>query len=228
MGNPRYLPALYADDTQAIFANLEELCRCATVLLELMDREGERVTVLAHAFIQVTPFFKLYAFYCRNYERALSTLATCRSKVPALSDFLNRQAALPQCRGLSLESYLIKPVQRLTKYPLFWKDLLKSVPHAHPQRAMLEKAEELVRTVSMAVNQVSAAGSQPGTACRLRRLRVEAEGRLLGSLIWQACRRRRPLRARRRAPHRRPLPDARGSARRGWHQLRARRSPHVA
>ena len=43
---------LTLDDTQAIFANLEELCRCATVLLELMDRDGDRATVLAHAFIQ--------------------------------------------------------------------------------------------------------------------------------------------------------------------------------
>ena len=44
-------------------------------------------------------------------------------------------------------------MQRLTKYPLFWKDLLKSVPQTHPDRASLEKADELVRTVSMAVNQ---------------------------------------------------------------------------
>ena len=144
---------LTLDDTQAIFANVEELCRCATVLLELMDRDGDRATVLAHAFIQVTPFFKLYAFYCRNYERALNTLAKCRKQTSGFSEFLNTQAALPQCRGLSLESYLIKPVQRLTKYPLFWKDLLKQVPHSHPDRPALEKADELVRTVSMAVNQ---------------------------------------------------------------------------
>ena len=141
------------EDTQAIFANLEELSRCASVLLELMDREGDRAAVIAHAFIQVTPFFKLYAFYCRNYERALTTLATCRKSIPGFNEFMQTQSMLPQCRGLSLESYLIKPVQRLTKYPLFWKDLLKSVPHAHPDRLSLEKADELVRTVSMAVNQ---------------------------------------------------------------------------
>ena len=28
-------------------------------------------------------------------------------------------------KGLALESFLIKPVQRLTKYPLFFADLLK-------------------------------------------------------------------------------------------------------
>lgn len=86
-------------------------------------------------------------------ERALTTLAHCRKNVSGLGDFLSAQAALPQCKGLQLESFLIKPVQRLTKYPLFWKDMLKAVPHTHPQRAQLEKADELVRTVSMAVNQ---------------------------------------------------------------------------
>lgn len=34
-------------------------------------------------------------------------------------DFVRRQSALPECRGLSLVSYLLKPVQRLMKYPLF-------------------------------------------------------------------------------------------------------------
>ena len=144
---------LTMEDSQAIFANLEELSRCASVLLELMDRPGDSVSVLAGAFIKVTPFFKLYAFYCRNYERALETLGRCQKTVPGFQDFLIRQQALPECRGLQLQSYLIKPVQRLTKYPLFWKDILKNTPHTHPDRALLEKADSLVRTVSMAVNQ---------------------------------------------------------------------------
>ena len=147
------LRQLTMEDTVAIFANLEELCRCASVLSELMDRPGDSVSVLAAAFIKVAPFFRLYAYYCRNYEKALITLARCRKHVSGFNDFLIHQAALPACRGLSLESFLIKPVQRLTKYPLFWKELLKHTPHTHPERATLERADELVRTVSMAVNQ---------------------------------------------------------------------------
>ena len=120
---------LTLEDTLSIFANLEELCRCATVLHELMDWPGDSVSVLAQAFIQVSPFFKLYAYYCRNYEKALGTLARCRKHVSGFSDFLNKQSTLAECKGMNLESFLIKPVQRLTKYPLFWKDLLKATPH---------------------------------------------------------------------------------------------------
>jgi hypothetical protein len=152
---------LTMQESQAIFSNLEELCRCAAVLYELMvregtanvDVEGERIGVLAHAFIQVTPFFKLYALYCRNYENALGTLASVKKGNPAFMPFLMAQSQDARCRGMTVESFLIKPVQRLTKYPLFFKDLLKGVGHSHPDRPSLEKADELVRTVSMAVNQ---------------------------------------------------------------------------
>ena len=144
---------LTPEDAQAIFINLEELYRCASILSELMERPGESVVVLASAFIKVTPFFKLYAFYCRSCERSLATLARCRLAVPGFNEFLLRQQALPECRGLQLESCLIKPVQRLTEYPLLWKAVLKNTARSHPERALLEKADELVRTVSMVVNQ---------------------------------------------------------------------------
>ena len=144
---------LTPEDTQAIFINLEELYRCASIFSELMERPGESVVVLASAFIKVTPFFKLYAFYCRSCERSLATLARCRLAVPGFNEFLLRQQALPECRGLQLESCLIKPVQRLTEYPLLWKAVLKNTARSHPERALLEKADELVRTVSMVVNQ---------------------------------------------------------------------------
>lgn len=35
-------------------------------------------------------------------------------------------------KGLDIESYLIKPVQRLPKYVLLYKDLLKHTDKNHP------------------------------------------------------------------------------------------------
>jgi len=103
--------------------------------------------------LQVAPFLKLYTIYVRNYESALATLARCTATSPALADFLREQAALPRCDGLPLAAYLIKPVQRLTKYPLFWRQLLKHTPRDHPERATLLRAEELVTAASASVNQ---------------------------------------------------------------------------
>ena len=123
------------------------------LLLRVQQLEGEdTVRVRAQAFITVAPFFKLYSTYCGNYQRALSTVAACRASGSGLSEVLASCTKNKAARGLSLESFLIKPVQRLTKYPLFFNDLLKQVPADAAARADLEKAAALVRDVSQAVD----------------------------------------------------------------------------
>jgi hypothetical protein len=36
-------------------------------------------------------------------------------------EFVRMQSSLPECGSLSLSSFLLKPVQRLMKYPLFFR-----------------------------------------------------------------------------------------------------------
>ena len=110
------------------------------------------VGVIARAFLAVAPFFKLYTTYCQNYELGLKTLSGCRQSSPQLNAFLATQMQTPSCHGLTLESFLIKPIQRLMKYPLFFKDLLKEVPPSHPSCASLAKAAHLVSEVSQSVD----------------------------------------------------------------------------
>ena len=130
------------------------------------------MAVIARAFLQVAPFFKLYTTYCQKYELGLKTLTSCRKSSPQLKDFLATQMKLERCHGLTLESFLIKPIQRLMKYPLFFKDLLREVPTSHPSCASLAKAANLVSEVSQSVD---ARLSDPGAkmAERLQPLGAE-------------------------------------------------------
>ena len=120
--------------------------------LERADGSSDVVGVIARAFLQVAPFFKLYTTYCQNYELGLKTLSSCRQSSQQLNKFLAEQVQLDACHGLTLESFLIKPIQRLMKYPLFFKDLLKKVPPSHPSYASLAKAANLVSEVSQSVD----------------------------------------------------------------------------
>lgn len=72
-------------------------------------------SVFAHAFKSVAPFFRLYAEYCRNYWAARDLVE-------------HYKANSEQFRGLliaaghgDLSALLIKPVQRICKYPLLFK-----------------------------------------------------------------------------------------------------------
>eukprot|EP01114_Cavostelium_apophysatum_P008988 TRINITY_DN2205_c0_g1_i1.p1 TRINITY_DN2205_c0_g1~~TRINITY_DN2205_c0_g1_i1.p1 ORF type:complete len:259 (+),score=60.15 TRINITY_DN2205_c0_g1_i1:80-856(+) len=68
--------------------------------------------------------------------------------------FLKEAMSIPQCRKLSLQSFLIKPVQRLCKYPILFMELVKNTPAEHPDRRKLgevqKKFEEIVAHVNEA------------------------------------------------------------------------------
>ncbi|KAK3845317.1 MAG: hypothetical protein J3R72DRAFT_40684 [Linnemannia gamsii] len=46
----------------------------------------------------------------------------------------------PVCKSLSMEGIFLKPIQRLQKYPLFFKDLMNMTPKDDPDYAQLEHA----------------------------------------------------------------------------------------
>lgn len=116
-------------DCGLLFSNVESLLQTHEALLELLppvplagelmgpDVLGERVRSTARAFIALAPFLSIHAVYASNYEDGgLDALRR-----------LERQAGFSRfCReasGLPLQALLIKPIQRLCKYHLFFERL---------------------------------------------------------------------------------------------------------
>lgn len=71
-------------------------------------------------------FLKMYAIYCSNHENATKLYEKLLASNPQFADWINTvKLTNPAVKGAGLESYLIKPVQRLCRYPLLLKELLK-------------------------------------------------------------------------------------------------------
>ncbi|KJE90385.1 hypothetical protein CAOG_01704 [Capsaspora owczarzaki ATCC 30864] len=68
--------------------------------------------------------FKLYADYCSNHPRAAEVLSVLHDGDQNLADFL-AQCNPSNEQSLKLDSFLIKPIQRILKYPLLMRELLK-------------------------------------------------------------------------------------------------------
>eukprot|EP00004_Rigifila_ramosa_P016147 TRINITY_DN3802_c0_g1_i8.p1 TRINITY_DN3802_c0_g1~~TRINITY_DN3802_c0_g1_i8.p1 ORF type:complete len:294 (-),score=44.52 TRINITY_DN3802_c0_g1_i8:25-906(-) len=71
---------------------------------------------------------------------------------PKFVKFVKSRAEVPSLRGLDLSSYLIKPVQRLCKYPLLLKELLKYTSETDSDYAALTAAREKINQVAGYVN----------------------------------------------------------------------------
>ena len=127
-----HIPLLDAKSMKNIFTNVETLVKVNTELLGVLQTGlvglknptlMNLIDVISKAFQRVMPFFKLYANYCHNYIQAVTMLQELRTSNSELGDFIAQKEK--RSLATSLNSLLIKPVQRICKYPLLFAELLK-------------------------------------------------------------------------------------------------------
>ncbi|XP_014229850.1 guanine nucleotide exchange factor DBS-like isoform X2 [Trichogramma pretiosum] len=116
------VPQALVDKQDILFGNLEDiyLFHGETFLVDL-ENCISNTQLVALCFVQRRDaFYRLYSYYCQNIPRS----ERLREQVQHEPQFL---AACQQKLGhkLPLAAYLLKPVQRITKYQLLLKDLLK-------------------------------------------------------------------------------------------------------
>jgi FYVE/RhoGEF/PH domain-containing protein 5/6 len=95
---------------------------------------------------------KLYTQYVSNFETASSTLEACE-KVATFDAFLKEKFADPACRGQSLRSFLILPVQRIPRYRLLLEDLMKNTDSRHPDYKSISDSLETIKVVATQINE---------------------------------------------------------------------------
>ncbi|KAJ2459605.1 hypothetical protein GGF42_001361 [Coemansia sp. RSA 2424] len=121
-------------------------------------RRATHVVAVAQLFAAEAAGFEAYIGYCSQYHWLCGTLDLLEAD-PEWSGFLGEvQAQINvHCgkRRLGLRDFLIKPVQRICKYPLFLKDLVKHTSQAAESAAYAElsSALALIRSVCEAIDQ---------------------------------------------------------------------------
>eukprot|EP01135_Chromosphaera_perkinsii_P006092 Nk52_evm3s394 gene=Nk52_evmTU3s394 len=109
--------------------------------------------------------FHLYSYFCEKYQKALELLDIISREGKSILDFIqihkgnshlfSDREAETKC----FESYFIKPVQRILKYPLLIKELLKVTENdAGRAYLSLEKAARAMGEVAEYINEVKREG----------------------------------------------------------------------
>lgn len=98
---------------------------------------------LGGAFLKSADSFKRYSRYFTDYVFAYSTVQTAIEQNSNFAAFLEENQTNPRLRGLKLDQFLIKPVQRICKYPLLLRvrrvTLLFLIVSAHESFAGIVK-----------------------------------------------------------------------------------------
>ncbi|EFX81870.1 hypothetical protein DAPPUDRAFT_21042, partial [Daphnia pulex] len=119
---PYQVPVQLVDKTDVLFGNLPEICAFhGQILLPDLESSLSSPQLVASCFLRHTEdLHSLYSFYCQNIPQS----EELRRQVGENNPFL-RQCQTTLGHKLPLSAYLLKPVQRITKYQLLLKDLMK-------------------------------------------------------------------------------------------------------
>uniref|UniRef100_A0A8D3DP18 Intersectin 2b n=1 Tax=Scophthalmus maximus TaxID=52904 RepID=A0A8D3DP18_SCOMX len=146
-----------------IFVNWKELLACNTKLLKALrvrkKTGGDNMPVqmigdiLAAELSHMQPYIR----FCSCQINGATLLQNRTDNEPDFKNFLKKIATDYRCKGMPLSSFLLKPMQRITRYPLHMKNILECTAEGHadcdPLREALEKAEELCQQVNEGVRE---------------------------------------------------------------------------
>nr|WEL12751.1 Rho guanine nucleotide exchange factor 4/29 [Halisarca dujardinii] len=140
-----------------LFANADELLQFQRRFLSNLEsvvKEGELwETCVGECFIKHKEDFpRYYSEYCNNHPFANSQLSELNDD-PRYTFFFESCRLLRNMPDLPLDSFLLKPVQKICKYPLQLTELLKYTDKAHPDYSAVLAAVDVMKEVAQTVNE---------------------------------------------------------------------------
>ena len=136
-------PVISMENIQILFSNVREILSVNQALLsELESRINAEAwndtTCIGDAIRRLIPFLKMYRNYTANYEKAQIRLFELEARNPQFVLYKRKwEQEVPKLDMIPLLSYLILPVQRIPRYNLLLRDLLKQTDENHPDYATL-------------------------------------------------------------------------------------------
>ncbi|XP_039713216.1 rho guanine nucleotide exchange factor TIAM1 isoform X1 [Pteropus medius] len=120
--------------------------------LEKVDQFKKVLFSLGGSFLYYADRFKLYSAFCASHTKVPKVLVKARTD-PAFKAFLDAQNPKQQ-HSSTLESYLIKPIQRILKYPLLLKELFALTDAESEEHYHLDVAIKTMNKVASHINEM--------------------------------------------------------------------------
>nr|XP_057935114.1 rho guanine nucleotide exchange factor 26-like [Doryrhamphus excisus] len=140
-----------------LFSNIADVCEASKKFFKELEEKHQRNIVIddisdivcKHAKANFDP----YVTYCSNEVYQQRTLQRLLSKNPVFKEVLTRIEAHPECRNLPMISFLILPMQRITRLPLLMDTICQKIPKDSAQYEECKKALHAVSKVVRKCNE---------------------------------------------------------------------------
>uniref|UniRef100_H2XVQ2 Uncharacterized protein n=1 Tax=Ciona intestinalis TaxID=7719 RepID=H2XVQ2_CIOIN len=148
-------------DCNTLFVNLNELIMTSAKLVKALrvrcKMRADNSIMIGDILCEQIPHMDSYVRFCSCQLNASSMLQQRLDSNQEFKELVKLCETEKSWKGLPVSSYLVKPMQRVTKYPLLIKKIVESTPGDHPDHrnliTALEKSEELCSQVNEGVRQ---------------------------------------------------------------------------
>uniref|UniRef100_A0A915I1K8 DH domain-containing protein n=1 Tax=Romanomermis culicivorax TaxID=13658 RepID=A0A915I1K8_ROMCU len=170
-----YMPALESADvpedirtkSRFVFANIQQIYEFhKNIFLKEIEPCMDDYEFVSRAFVKYERRLHMYVVYCQNKPKSEYLVSEFESVFTDIKQKLGHK--------LNLGDLLIKPVQRIMKYQLLMKDILKYTERAGESTDLLKKAQEVMRVVPKACDDMMHVGRLQGFEGK-----ITAQGKLL-------------------------------------------------
>uniref|UniRef100_A0A8D0A739 TIAM Rac1 associated GEF 1 n=1 Tax=Sander lucioperca TaxID=283035 RepID=A0A8D0A739_SANLU len=120
--------------------------------LERVDQFKKVLFSLGGSFLYYADRFKIYSAFCASHTKVPKVLAKAKTD-PDFKAFLAERNPRQQ-HSSTLESYLIKPIQRVLKYPLLLKELYSLTDPDSEEHYHLDVAMKAMNKVASHINEM--------------------------------------------------------------------------
>ncbi|NXJ07352.1 DNMBP protein, partial [Odontophorus gujanensis] len=138
-------------DFEGLFGNIQVVISFSKQLLSTLEAANSIGSVF---LAQRAELENVYRVYCQNHDEAIALLETYEKDEKIQKLLVDLLDSLRGCTNyVNLGSFLIKPVQRVMRYPLLLMELLSATPESHPDKAPLTAAVLAVKEINVNINE---------------------------------------------------------------------------
>ncbi|XP_074445524.1 rho guanine nucleotide exchange factor 38 [Larus michahellis] len=153
-------------DVDGLFSNIELVHQVSAKLLSLLEEATTDVEppmqIIGEVFLQIKgPLEDTYKIYCYRHDDAHTMLESyekdeelkqhLRHCIQSLKKIYEEEG---KPNLMDMGSLMIKPVQRVMKYPLLLCELLNSTPASHPDHKVLQNALFAMKNINVNINEL--------------------------------------------------------------------------
>eukprot|EP01102_Stenamoeba_stenopodia_P004102 TRINITY_DN1427_c0_g1_i3.p1 TRINITY_DN1427_c0_g1~~TRINITY_DN1427_c0_g1_i3.p1 ORF type:complete len:634 (-),score=150.70 TRINITY_DN1427_c0_g1_i3:88-1989(-) len=149
-------PIVNATTIKTIFSEIEVIFNVNRLLLsDLKSRMSNwsPSQIISDVFLQMLDFLKTYQAYVNNFNAALDCINKECETNSAFVTFIEKTYVNPECGAMTIQSFLIMPIQRIPRYVLLLEDLLKNTPQHHRDYTQLSTTQSKMKEIAIKLNE---------------------------------------------------------------------------